>query len=267
MAKIKPRKAMKTVEGGATERACPPGGIIYEAKVVELLHETRAVLDAANKPNVKPRLVIIAEIVRAEDSAADDEQYNGYRLWGYFPYDEGTSTWSPENPSAWKVKQMLDALYDGVPDEIDTDKPSEANEFKFKGRVEPYKGKDRLKIDMWLPLEADVDEPVEDEEPDEEPAPKKTTAKKAPAKAKVEEPEEDEPEDEEESNEEEESSGDDGEEDEELPDYPEWSMEELEEEIEARQLQLSLPKGEGAKKRKIIEALKKDDEEAENPLD
>jgi hypothetical protein len=284
MAKLKAN--LEGVDPG-TERPCPPDGI-YEAMVVEMIDDKPA--------NGKdPRLVIISEIVNA-----DDERYNGYRLWSYFPYDKGTKTWSKESPMAWKVVQMLIALYGTAKVTLDTDNPPE-EPFQFKGKVEQYNNQDRLKLDTWLPLDADTDEPEEDdeeledddeldavaededeeedeandedEEEDEEPEPapaksRRSTKAKAAAPAaktrrgaKVAEPEPEE--DEEEADEDEatdEAEGDD------VPDYPDWTTQELEDEIKVRKLQVTLPKNERAKRKAMIDALNEDDAAAEDPL-
>ena len=273
MAKLK-----VNLTGVDSGRVCPPDGL-YEAMVVEMTDD---------KPtNGKdPRLVIRSEIINA-----DDERYNGYPLWSYFPYDKGTKTWSKESPSAWKVVQMLLALYGTEKVTIDTDNPPE-EPFRFKGKVEEYKGENRLKLDTWLPVEEEM-EPDEDDEPDDEvaedvededdededdeddddqededeeedeepePAPAKSRRTKAAAaapaktttrrKAKEPEPEPEADEDEEED----------------VPAYPEWSTQELEDEIKVRKLQLTLPRAEKAKRKAMIDALDEDDAAAEDPL-
>jgi hypothetical protein len=270
MAKLK-----VNLTGVDSGRVCPPDGL-YEAVVV-------AMEDDKPTNGKDPRLVIRSEIINA-----DDERYNGYPLWSYFPYDKGTKTWSKESPSAWKVVQMLLALYGTEKVTIDTDNPPE-EPFRFKGKVEEYKGENRLKLDTWLPVEEmdepdeDEDEPEdevdvededdededddeasdeadEDEEEDEEPEPvpaksrrTKAAAAAAPAaktrKAKA--APEPEPEEEE---------------DDEVPDYPEWTTDELEGEIKVRKLQLTLPRADKAKRKAMIDALNEDDAAAEDPL-
>jgi hypothetical protein len=275
MAKLKVNLA--GVDPG-TERPCPPDGI-YMAEVVEMLDD---------KPtNGKgPRLVIRSQIINA-----DDERYNGYPLWSYFPYDAGTKTWGKESPMAWKVVQMLLALYGTDKVTIDTDNPPE-EPFQFKGKVENYQNKDRLKLDTWLPVsdedeeldeDDDEDEPEdevaedveddededddeasdeadEDEEEDEEPEPvpaksRRSTKAAAAAPAKTKRAAKAAPEPEEED-----------EDDESIPDYPDWTTQELEDEVKVRKLQLTLPRADKAKRKAMIDALNEDDAAAEDPL-
>jgi len=270
MAKIK-----ADLTGADRGRVCPPDGV-YMAEVVEMLDD---------KPSngKDPRLVIRSQIINA-----DDERYNGYPLWSYFPYDKGTKTWSKESPSAWKVVQMLLALYGTDKVTIDTDNPPE-EPFQFKGKVEDWKGENRLKLDTWLPAsdededelededededdepedeasdeaddeDEDDDQDEEDEEEDEEPEPapaksrRSTKAAAAPAtkRASKKAPE---PEPEEED------------EDESIPDYPDWTTQELEDEVKVRKLQLTLPRADKAKRKAMIDALNEDDAAAEDPL-
>ena len=114
-----------------------------------------------------------------------------------------------------------------------------------------------------------MDEDDEEEEP--EPAPKSrrasTKAKAAaPAaksrKTKVAEPEPEEEEADEDDDDEatDEAEGDD------VPDYPEWTTQELEDEIKVRKLQLTLPRADKAKRKAMIDALNEDDAAAEDPL-
>jgi hypothetical protein len=280
MAKIKANLA--GVDPG-TERPCPPDGI-YMAEVVEMLDD---------KPtNGKgPRLVIRSQIINA-----DDERFNGYPLWSYFPYDQGTKTWSKESPMAWKVVQMLLALYGTDKVTIDTDAPPE-EPFQFKGKVENYQGKDRLKLDTWLPL-SDEDEELDEDEDEPEDEDDETTDE-------ADEDDEDEASDEEDDQDDEEDEEEDeepepvaaksrrstkasaaapaktatkrgskkepepepeAEEDDDVPDYPDWTTQELEDEVKVRKLQLTLPRADKAKRKAMIDALNEDDAAAEDPL-
>jgi hypothetical protein len=252
VAKIKYDDTGVDIGGGA--RPAPPEGI-YEAIVTE------AKVEPKKSDPTTSQLVVICEI---QD---EEEAYDGYRLWSYFPLP-----WKKTDPGAWKRAQFLNATTGSVKGTFDTDSIDDLFAFKVKTKNEMYNEVMRAKIETFIAIDPDEEEEDEEEVEEATPAAKKTRGAKKPAPV---EDVLDEDEDEEEepappkkgrgkaaAKPEPEPEEEDGEE---IPPYEEWSLADLKSEVEDRELDAgAIPKSAPRAKAHLIKLLEADDEEADD---